>query len=205
MLRDGPAVELITAQLVSFSVSLKNHLRGVLTREEELVSFSSFPSVDTTEITRSLNEAANPPIAAVGALARSIRTGLREDSNSIAAQSYQHLVAQLGNLTLAATACERVKSTPMPYGYVAALRFYLSLWLITLPLTMVGPVSPMWWSARAITAHWRDVHRLARRITGSASVTLLLAHQQPPPDLTCTPACRACPHSTGRRQLLRCP
>ena len=35
-------------------------------------------------------------------------------------------------------ACERIKSTPMPFGYVAALRGFLLMFLFTLPFTMVG-------------------------------------------------------------------
>ena len=39
---------------------------------------------------------------------------------------------------VAASACERIKSTPMPFGYVAALRGFLLLFLVTIPFTMIG-------------------------------------------------------------------
>ena len=33
---------------------------------------------------------------------------------------------------------ERIKTTPMTYGYVATLRFFLILWLVTLPIALIG-------------------------------------------------------------------
>ena len=33
---------------------------------------------------------------------------------------------------------ERIKTTPMTFGYVATLRFFLIFWLCTLPITLVG-------------------------------------------------------------------
>ena len=34
--------------------------------------------------------------------------------------------------------CERIKETPMVFGYVATLRSFLMLWLVTLPLALIG-------------------------------------------------------------------
>ena len=33
---------------------------------------------------------------------------------------------------------ERIKTTPMVFGYVATLRFFLILWLVTLPISLIG-------------------------------------------------------------------
>lgn len=33
---------------------------------------------------------------------------------------------------------ERIKETPMVFGYVATLRFFLILWLVTLPIALIG-------------------------------------------------------------------
>ena len=42
---------------------------------------------------------------------------------------------------------ERIKSTPMVFGYVATLRFFLILWLGTLPLALIGAYG---WLAPAV-------------------------------------------------------
>ena len=42
---------------------------------------------------------------------------------------------------------ERIKSTPMVFGYVATLRFFLILWLCTLPLALIGAYG---WLAPAV-------------------------------------------------------
>ena len=52
-------------------------------------------------------------------------------------------------LAQAATACERIKTSPMPLGYVSALRFFLVVWLVTLPLTMIGGYG--WLATPAVT------------------------------------------------------
>ena len=41
-------------------------------------------------------------------------------------------------LSVAAATCERIKTTPMPQGYVAALRGFLLMFLVSLPFTMIG-------------------------------------------------------------------
>lgn len=138
-----PARRLLVHQLIAFAVSMKNSLRGTPIRASELVG-------EGEELARALNDAASPPCAAVEVLARTIRTGLRSDDGAspalgaaLAAQAYAQLNTGLGALTQAATACERVKSTPLPLGYVAALRFFLALWLVTLPCVVVGAYGMM--------------------------------------------------------------
>ena len=45
-------------------------------------------SLDGAELCRNLNEAANPPIAAIGLVAKTVRAGLKEENQMLAAQSY---------------------------------------------------------------------------------------------------------------------
>ena len=82
-------------------------------------------------------------MAAVEAMAVTIRQGLSNNGpgggGALASSAYLHLSTDLRSLTGAATACERIKTSPMPLGYVSALRFFLVLWLSSLPLTLVGP------------------------------------------------------------------
>ena len=61
------------------------------------------------------------------------------NEDGLAGSAYLHLCEELRTLAASATACERIKTSPMPLGYVSALRAFLLLWLVTLPWTMLGP------------------------------------------------------------------
>ena len=52
--------------------------------------------------------------------------------------TYLHLSGSLNELVNAVGACERLTTTQTPYGYVAALRAFMMLWLGTLPFTLIG-------------------------------------------------------------------
>ena len=95
--------------------------------------------------------APSPPNAVVARLATTVRAGLRRDDELLLlSASYLFFSEELRSLTAAATACERIKSSPMPLGYVAALRFFLVLWCMTLPLTMIGSYG--WLATPAVAA-----------------------------------------------------
>jgi hypothetical protein len=72
-----------------------------------------------------LAESANPPLAAVQALAATVRSGIKTETPAdalIANASFLQLSNALDALACTVGACERVKNTPTPFGYVAALR-----------------------------------------------------------------------------------
>ena len=88
-----------------------------------------------------LAESANPPLAAVQALAATVRSGIKTDGGAdalIANASFLQLSTALDALANTVGACERVKNTPTPFGYVAALRSFLLMWLFSLPFTIIG-------------------------------------------------------------------
>jgi putative membrane protein len=125
--------------LIAFPVVVKNHLRGERTQPAELAAAESASTNEPSQSNLSvLASAASPPNSTIEAMAMTIRAGLKMD-DGLGASAYMHLSDDLRALTQAATACERIKSSPMPLGYVSALRFFLLFWLFTLPLTLIGP------------------------------------------------------------------
>ena len=88
-----------------------------------------------------LAESANPPLAAIQALAATARSGIKTESEAdalMANASFFQLSSALDALANTVGACERVKNTPTPFGYVCALRCFLLLWLFTMPFTLIG-------------------------------------------------------------------
>ena len=88
------------------------------------------PAAFATPSVRSL--CAAPSGAHLGileALSRVSRGGMRTD-DGLGASAYLHVCEEMRSLAAAATACERIKTSPMPLGYVSALRAFLVLWLV---------------------------------------------------------------------------
>ena len=75
---------------------------------------------------------------AIRCIATTVRTSVPNGDNGLGAATYNECTELLRALTDAVGACERIKLTPMTFGYVAALRSFLMLWLVTLPLALVG-------------------------------------------------------------------
>lgn len=99
-----------------------------------------------------LAESASPPLAAVQALAATVRNGIKTESPAdaiLANASFLQLSNSLDALANTVGACERVKNTPTPFGYVAALRLFVLLWLFTMPFTLIGTYS--WLATPAMT------------------------------------------------------
>ena len=126
----------LLTQLVAFAVCLKNHLRGVRTLRVELGELLPYD-----ELIAPLDERANPPLAVVHALAATVRDGLKTKTSAdalIAGPAFLQFSTLLDSLAAAVGACERIKSTRTPFGYVSALRCFLLLWLYTMPFALVG-------------------------------------------------------------------
>lgn len=135
MLKNQAVYSQMVTELVAFAVLLKNHLRGEKTPPEELGPMMPYALIVT------LSEAANPPLAAIHALSNTIRSGIKTESESdalMANATFLQLSNSLDALAGVVGACERVKNTPTPFGYVCALRAFLLLWLFTMPFTMIG-------------------------------------------------------------------
>jgi len=136
----------MTTEFMAFAITLKNHLRGVKTSPDELGAMLPYALIVT------LAESANPPLAAIQALAATVRSGIKTESPAdaiLANASFLQLSNSLDALANTVGACERVKNTPTPFGYVAALRLFVLLWLFTMPFTLIGMYS--WLATPAMT------------------------------------------------------
>ena len=84
---------------------------------------------------------AQPALAAISNLSKTIREGIKTESPEdqlVANASFFQLSTALDAIANTVGACERVKNTPTPFGYVSALRGFLLLWLFTMPFTLIG-------------------------------------------------------------------
>lgn len=149
MLSSEGARRAMVAELLTFTIALKNHLRDEETSRSELAAAEaargtfSFDGSEPHDL-HTLATSPSPHNRIVAALSVTIRRGLRREEDILTPPAHLWFCEQLHALTAAATACERIKSSPMPLGYVSALRFFLLLWLSTLPLAMIGSYG---WSA----------------------------------------------------------
>ena len=131
---DAVFVEMATG-FMSFAICLKNHLRDVKTEPSELGAMLPYALIVQ------LQESRNPPLAAISNLSKTIREGIKTESPEdqlVANASFFQLSTALDAIANTVGACERVKNTPTPFGYVSALRGFLLLWLFTMPFTLIG-------------------------------------------------------------------
>ena len=136
MMKNEASYTQLTTELVAFAVLLKNHLRFERTSPAELGNMLPYALMAT------LSDSVNPPLAAIEALAVTVRAGIKTELPAdalVANASYLQLSNALDALANAVGACERVRDTPMPFGYVSSLRGFLLLWLFTMPFTIIGP------------------------------------------------------------------
>lgn len=128
---------MLITELIGFAVTLKNHLRGEKTVPEELGRRMPL------ELIHSANQSACPPLAMLQMASSTVLSGLKTEGNNAAVvnASYQVLTSELSAISGTVGACERIKNTPTPYGYVASLRVFLLLWLFTLPFCLIGTYS----------------------------------------------------------------
>ena len=126
--------------LILFFVALKSWLRDEKIKQEELGGRMSW------KLVRSVSQAACPPLACVHMIGKVVRTSLPEDDKStenvdesqINAAIFVESTEIVRSLVASIGACERIKTTPMTFGYVSALRSFLVLWLATLPFVLIG-------------------------------------------------------------------
>ena len=133
-LRDEASQERLFMQLVTFAVSFKAYLRDVPIAREEVASRMDWAQVSL------LNQSSCAPLVAIRMLASTVRRSLptHDDEHGLGPNIYAEATEQLRVLTMNVGACERIKCTPMTYGYIATLRSFLALWLATLPTSLIG-------------------------------------------------------------------
>jgi len=120
--------------LMCFVVVCKNWLREEPTDPSELSHLLDWQQIHEFEATPC------PPLAVVDAMACTIRESVRQSelgsaqAGSVVIRSEAHLDKMCDDIGT----CDKIKSTPMVYGYVATLRTFLIMWLSTLPMALIG-------------------------------------------------------------------
>jgi len=71
------------------------------------------------------------------------------NEESLGASIYEEVIMHCRLLSNQVGIMERIMTTPMTFGYVATLRFFLILWLATLPIALIGAYG---WMAPVILA-----------------------------------------------------
>lgn len=138
-LQTNEAKENVFTLLLAYIISFKAYLR-----DEKVVRDEMGPRMDWRLI-RECNAAACPPLHALHKIQKIVRENLPLDDDTtegdeaaINAAIFMESAALIRILVQAVGACERIKQTPMTYGYVATLRTFLIIWLGTLPIPLVG-------------------------------------------------------------------
>jgi putative membrane protein len=66
----------------------------------------------------------------------------------LASAVYNEVAEQIRVVTDAMGHCQKIRTTPMVYGYVATLRSLLVVWLASMPFSLVGMFG--WWAVPAL-------------------------------------------------------
>jgi putative membrane protein len=126
--------EKIAKLLISFAITLKQHLQGE--RENEELT----PFLDTTEL-EFLQSRRNRPIYALRLLSEEINKGLASSfssSNDVVLAIHEgHFQEHIHSLNSAATACERIVKQPIPLSYSRHTSRFVFLFLYSLPLALI--------------------------------------------------------------------
>ena len=133
-LRDPAAgTRLVCESCMCFVLSLKSHLREEPITEEELGGLLDWDRIEE------LNGFTCPPFIAANQLNDIVEdVSILPDNPAIAKVVVDTFASQVEQLLDSIGKCEQIKDTPMVFGYVATLRSFLMLWLITLPLALIG-------------------------------------------------------------------
>ena len=126
-------VDRVCESCIVYCVALKSHLREEPITEEELGGLLDWDRIEE------LNGFTCPPFIAANQLNDIVEdVSILPDNPAIAKVVVDTFVSQVEQLLDSIGKCEQIKDTPMVFGYVATLRSFLMLWLITLPLALIG-------------------------------------------------------------------
>ena len=138
-LRSEESKQKVFTLLLAYCISFKARLRN-----EKITMAELGPRMDR-KIVRECNHAVCPPLHALHKLSRVVHANLplddettEGDESAINAAIFMESTALVRHLVDAVGTCDRIRGTPMTYGYVTALRSFLFLWLGTLPIVLIG-------------------------------------------------------------------
>ena len=115
------------SMISNYSVALKNHLRSAFI-PDELYSHSWFDKTILKERMHQPNYIARELYNRIHSLNR---------SGAINNEQLIYINPEMISFTDICGACERIRSTPIPYSYSAFLKKFIFIFVMTLPLTMV--------------------------------------------------------------------
>jgi putative membrane protein len=131
--RSSVHVDPMVRHIIAFAVTMKRHLRG----ERELTELSTKEVLSHDQIVE-IQSAKHMPLLVLERLSSTIcaakRAGELSDIEAMA------LDANLTQYEDDLGACERILKTKMPFAYIIHLRFFLVIWLLTLPFALVDKV-----------------------------------------------------------------
>lgn len=143
--------ESIANLLVTFCIVSKQHLQGERVNAELEPYFSN--SKELTDIQKLFNR----PSYVLLLLHKVIHEGLQDGKNkedtssAVVTALHEHSFIELINsLSHSITSCERILKQPVPLSYSRHTSRFLSLYLFTLPLTLIPYLS--WWTIPTIAA-----------------------------------------------------
>ena len=142
LLKDDAATENFLMELMAFAMSLKAYLR-----DEKLTRAECGPRMNW-QFVRQINASSCPPMQALKTLSITVRESVPEDSK-LSAAIFDEVSEQIRVINHAVGTCRLIKSTPMTKGYVTTLRSFLILFLVTLPLAIIGKFN---WLATPVIA-----------------------------------------------------
>lgn len=149
----------IAKLMLSFSVTLKQHLQGERSNSELAPFYSSLDEVGKVQSFK------NRPMQVLNALSAKIRSALLDnhhpstastDSQQVPQHSVVHTLHEhqfehyLHGLSAAMAACERIVKQPVPLSYSRHTSRFLTLYLLSLPLTLIPLLG--WLSVPTMTA-----------------------------------------------------
>lgn len=129
ILKDGGTLEVafFAAYIPNYAVALKNHLRGTF-ETGEFIENGFFSLSDIRHNTHIPNQIAKKIFDKVNELHKS---GL------ISGEQLLYLDGELTSFTDICGACERIRSTPIPFSYSVFLKKFIFFFVMSLPLTLV--------------------------------------------------------------------
>jgi len=150
-LQGDNATEKVLGLLMAIVVATKAHLRDEKIQKDELGELMD------PQLVRLLNRSANPPLQALKALSTQVRLTLPHDDpntdtldeSKLGAALYDEVSEQIRVMNHAVGAMVKIKTTPMVYSYIATLRCFMLLWLVTFPISLIGEFS--WMAAPALS------------------------------------------------------
>jgi predicted membrane chloride channel (bestrophin family) len=147
--------------VIAYLISLKHHIQG----ESILSELTPFlqSTYECQKILQRTLTVRNGPNHLLRCLAAEVHSALKDkyEDPILAALHEQHFASSFHSMAAAAASCERIVKQPVPASYTRHTSRFLSLYLLTLPLTLIPSLG---WAAVptmvAISWSFLSVHEI---------------------------------------------